>query len=175
MLISDLLDDGKTWWESFLKRKDAIHNDVKSLDTLKNIQNFYESFCTSRNVMNQPNGEEKNSCDEKFEQDDQEEHELELHDDSCLLESDVMCMEKNMVLKSNPFVNQLAEMTNSPTKLTALEWQEHISTLNVEEAISDVNKANSKGNLKKKLEKYKDLFHYYRRTVTNKSSVSASR
>ena len=48
-VISDLQDEGDTWWTSYLKKKTEIDRNSATIQILNNIQNFYESFCRSGN------------------------------------------------------------------------------------------------------------------------------
>lgn len=43
--MADILDNGSDWWSSYNKRRATILENKTSLNAIKSIQNFYESFC----------------------------------------------------------------------------------------------------------------------------------
>ncbi|EFX73115.1 hypothetical protein DAPPUDRAFT_325613 [Daphnia pulex] len=43
--LIDIFDVDSTWWSSYLKRKPLLDSNDSTVETLSNIQNYYESFC----------------------------------------------------------------------------------------------------------------------------------
>ena len=41
----DLVNDGKSWWEAYLRQKAALYEIKSAEEVLNAMQNFYESFC----------------------------------------------------------------------------------------------------------------------------------
>ncbi len=78
--LLDLLDEGKTWWQSFMMRKNVIYNNTKSLETLNSIQNYYESFCTSKNITGEPTFEEDFIHKEPVPENDKETDDIDFQD-----------------------------------------------------------------------------------------------
>ena len=139
------MDEGTTWWESFLKRKDRVYNDKKSLETLRNIQNFYESFCTSKNVAGEPTFEEDLIHKEGVPKEDTDNEDFEMQDD-CFPNAENGSSDGSEDSDScNPFVRQLAALKNKPNKLEAKVWPETVSILNAIQALNEIENEKPRG------------------------------
>jgi len=43
--LQDLLNDGETWWQAYERQLPAIQQDKAAYAVIRNMQNYYESFC----------------------------------------------------------------------------------------------------------------------------------
>lgn len=132
-----MFDEGTTWWESYSKRKSEIYCDQKNLQTISSIQNFYESFCTSRNLIHEPTFEEDLIHKEDVPSQDTENEEIEMPDD--LLTTAEIENEDDIYqdFSRNEFVRQLATLNSAPTIVEAKDWPESVSLKNAELAITE--------------------------------------
>ena len=137
MIFIDILDEGQTWWQAFEQRRHLIYDNKSSMQTLASMQNFYESFCTSRNVRGEPDFR-----DDYIHQDavpDEDNQDEILFEDDCNLPTTI----SDEDIMMNPFVSQLAEMRIGPTTLDITPWPRAISEHHAKRAVEDIGNQDS--------------------------------
>ena len=97
-----------------MKRKDLIYSNKKILETLNSIQNYYESFCTSRNIVGEPTFEEDLIHKEPVEQEDEEMDDVGFQDICTSLDANKNIKNIDMEgILAHPFVRKLAQLDKS--------------------------------------------------------------
>ena len=137
----DVLDSGKTWWESFSNRQEEIQNNKDSMQSLRSIQNFYESFCTSRNVSNEQDCDD-NMRDELITCEDVEDEEF-----TATINESFHLVEMNEDFdRSNTLVANLSKLRIKPGTLNSIPCPETVSYSHAVKAVKELEMANCTGN-----------------------------
>ena len=118
------------------------------METLNSIQNYYESFCTSRNIVGEPTFEEDLIHKEPVEQEDEEMDDVGFQDICTSLDANKNIKNIDMEgILAHPFVRKLAQLDkSSQIGLDVKVSSEEVSMENAIQAIREIQRTKNQGN-----------------------------
>ncbi len=135
------------------------------METLNSIQNFYESFCTSRNIIGEPTFEEDLIHKEPVEQEEEDTDVVGYQDICTSLDANQNVTNIDMEgILAHPFVRKIAKLEkSSPIGLNVKGWSEEVSVENAIQAINEIQSSRSQG---------KPYFHTRKKLIYGQNYVS---
>jgi hypothetical protein len=115
--LSDLQEEGDTWWASYLKRKEEIERNSTTMTILHNIQNFYESFCRSGNDVENEAHFHRPSENVAGKPDDLDNDAVDLLDVQEQLNQAATSTNQFQDTLRDPFVAKLVSLSQNPLQL----------------------------------------------------------
>lgn len=120
-ILSDIYDAESSWWESYQKRKSFLESNDSTRTTLRNFQNFYESFCRS-SVCDGVEEDESTG----FDSFDVDENVVDLSHLDEELVSGHFPVDVAFPLAMDPFVARIMEFSDCPLSLSVESGVEYL-------------------------------------------------
>jgi hypothetical protein len=131
--LPDLVNEGETWWNAFLRLKPKLYENTSTKKTIFNIQNYYEAFY--RRKEGEENCEFSTKDIEKMAREDQELEKIDENNED-IFDADYLGESSQQQVKLHPLIEKLKQLANDPLQIIPSPWPASISHAALQEAIS---------------------------------------
>lgn len=142
---SDLVNEGETWWDAYLRQKQSLYDNPAIKQTLDNMQNFYESFCRGQPEMEAFDLTEEEIRAEKSDEQNQPETRQDDEIDMAHMVNFEDEIEAEIPHSDDPFIKKLDLIEDNHLKLQVRNWNQIVSVANAQTAIKLLEDNKKKG------------------------------
>ena len=142
---SDLINEGETWWDAYLRQKQSLYDNAAIKQTLDNMQNFYESFCRGQPEMQAFDLTEEEIRAEKSDEQNQPETRQDDEIDMAHMVNFEDEIEAEIPHSDDPFIKKLDLIEDNHLKLQVRNWNQIVSVANAQTAIKLLEDNKKKG------------------------------